>query len=85
VNLSKEYTCQLNQVSVAPGASCVGKGTSDPSTNGWCYITGTAISGGSTCTQEIAYSSNSLVPNGATINLQCISENQAGGGDAGKD
>jgi hypothetical protein len=78
VNLANDITCQLNQVSVAAGATCV-----NGAAPGWCYITGAAaMMGGSTCTQEIAYSSNSLVPNGATINLQCISENNQP--DAGK-
>jgi hypothetical protein len=71
VDLSKDYTCQLNQSAVASGSSCKASGSAP----GWCYVTGAGIGGGSTCTQEIAYSSASLVPSGATINLQCISEN----------
>jgi hypothetical protein len=80
VNLANEVTCQLNQVSGGStlGASCVGG-----LANGWCYITGSAITGGSTCTQEIAYSASGLVPPGATINLQCISENNTNSGDGG--
>jgi hypothetical protein len=71
--IAKEITCQLNQAPVPSGQSCVG-GTKP----GWCYVTGAGIKGGSTCSQEIAYSTNGLVPNGAEISLQCISTNQMG-------
>jgi hypothetical protein len=69
----KLVTCQLNQAPVPAGLSCVGG-----SAQGWCYVTGGGIKGGSTCSQEIAYSSPGLVPNGAQISLQCISTNQMG-------
>jgi hypothetical protein len=71
--IAKEVTCQLNQAPVPAGDSCVG-GTAP----GWCYVTGAGIKGGSTCSQEIAYSATGLVPNGAQISLQCISTNQMG-------
>jgi hypothetical protein len=70
VDLANQVTCTLNQVAVAAGSTCVDKGTP-----GWCYVTGSAV-GASTCTQEIAYSSNDVVPSGATVSLQCISENE---------
>jgi hypothetical protein len=73
-DLANDVTCSLNQISVLPGQSCP---TNPP---GWCYVTGAAISGGSTCTQEIAYSSTGVVPNGATINLQCVAQNTADAG-----
>ena len=72
VNLSKYPTCSLNQAAVAPGSTCV-----NGNTPGWCYVTGAGITGGSTCSQQISYSSSDLVPNGATISLQCISTNTA--------
>ncbi len=77
-NISKEITCVLNQVPVPAGSTCV-----NGSTAGWCYVTGSGVSAGSTCTQAISYSSTGVVPNGATISLQCISTNQASS-DAGK-
>lgn len=70
-NLANDVTCSLKQIPEPAGTTCVG--TSAP---GWCYVTGAGVSGGSTCSQQISYSSNSVVPNGATINLQCISTNE---------
>jgi hypothetical protein len=69
-NLSKEVTCQLNQVPITTdGANATCQGGTQP---GWCYVTGSAVGQQSTCSQAIAYSSTSVVPTGATINLQCI-------------
>jgi hypothetical protein len=76
VDLSKYPTCQLNQASVPPGENCATYGN----TPGWCYVTGAGVTGGSTCSQAISYSSTDLVPNGATINLQCISTNSDNSG-----
>jgi hypothetical protein len=74
--LMKEPVCQLQQAAVPPGTSCFPNGgTGDK--QGWCYVTGAGISGSSTCSQEILYSQQGLVPNGATISLQCISTNSA--------
>jgi hypothetical protein len=66
VNLANDITCALNQAPVPAGRTCVGG-----STPGWCYVTGAGLSAGSTCTQQLSYSSNSVVPNGATISLVC--------------
>jgi hypothetical protein len=78
VNLSKELTCVLQEVPVPPGQPCI---TDSKGDQGWCYVTGAGITGGSTCSQQISYTDTGIVPNGATINLQCISTNQAS--DAG--
>jgi hypothetical protein len=69
--LSADVTCQLNQVSILPagGAETCNDGT----TPGWCYVTGKAVGSQSSCSQEVTYSSNGVVPNGATVNLQCFS------------
>jgi len=81
-SVKNEITCSLNQAAVPAGSNCAtvsGK-------VGWCYVTGAGITGGSTCSQQISYSSPQLVPNGATISLQCISTNSASdGGASGKD
>ena len=75
-NLANEVTCSLNQIPEKPGNTCAGG-----SSPGWCYVTGMGITGGSSCSQQISYTSAGIVPDGATINLQCISTNQ--GSDAG--
>ena len=63
-------TCALNQVAVAPGAKCEGSGTdTGTGSSGWCYVTGKGVTPGSTCSQAIAYTSDAVVPSGATINL----------------
>ena len=72
-NLANEVTCSLNQIAVPAGQTCAGQ-----SSTGWCYVTGAGVGGGSTCTQAIAYTSPSIVPNGATINLQCIQQGSNG-------
>jgi hypothetical protein len=59
-------TCELNQVPVPAGDTCVGG-----STPGWCYVTGSGVSSGSPCTQQVSYSSNSVVPSGAIVSLVC--------------
>jgi hypothetical protein len=71
--LAGDVTCALHQVSVVPGATCANGGTP-----GWCYVTANEASdaggvAGSTCTQQISFSSTNVVPSGATMNLQCVS------------
>jgi hypothetical protein len=65
-SLAGQTTCEFNQIPVQSGTTCAGS-----SLPGWCYVTGAGIGGGSTCTQQIAYSSPSLVPNGASVTLYC--------------
>jgi hypothetical protein len=73
--LASEVTCAMNQVPVPAGKSCVGD-----SSAGWCYVTGAGVSAASTCSQELAYTSTSLIPSGATVSLQCISASGSDGG-----
>jgi hypothetical protein len=71
VDLSTEATCEVPQLPAnVPCAS--------NQTPGWCYVTGS--NAGACATQAINFTS--VVPNGATLNLQCILENgnDAGGG-----
>jgi hypothetical protein len=81
VDLSKYTTCAMKQISLPPNdptATCV-----NGSSPGWCYISGAAITGGSTCSQEIVYSDPSIVPNGATVNLECVAANNSASDAAG--
>jgi hypothetical protein len=78
-------TCEVQQISVAAmpaggttSGTCVGMGATNE--QGWCYVTGTAS--GACDTQAVLFTSNAL-PNGATVNLQCILENQGTGGGSG--
>jgi hypothetical protein len=71
-------TCEINQISVAAGSSCVGAGAT--SAQGWCYVTGKAA--GSCDTQAILFTPGTP-PNGSTVNLQCILENSGSTSDGG--
>jgi hypothetical protein len=71
-DLASYPTCALNAAPVPAGQTCVG----GPNP-GWCYVTGAGVAGGSTCSQQISYSSADVVPNGATVSLQCISMSSA--------
>jgi hypothetical protein len=73
-------TCQVQQLTTS--TTCVGAmASTPPGDQGWCYVTGTYA--GACDTQAIVFTPNAL-PNGATVNLQCILENQGmSGGDGG--
>jgi hypothetical protein len=86
-------TCEVQQLTVAAmptggttSGTCVGPTASysPAGDQGWCYVTGTAS--GACDTQAILFTQNAL-PNGATVNLQCILANQGnpggGSGDGG--
>jgi hypothetical protein len=69
-DLSTLATCEVNQIHVPAGQTCVTPGATE---KGWCYVTGAAA--GECDTQAILYTPNST-PNGAIVNLQCILANQ---------
>jgi hypothetical protein len=71
-SLAGDITCELKQVATN-GKACAGT-----SANGWCYVTD--VGSGASCPQEIQYSSQNMIPNGAVINLQCIATNSASSG-----
>jgi hypothetical protein len=73
-DLSKLATCEVDQISVPPGGTCVEPGATE---QGWCYVTGPAA--GACDTQAVLFTPNT-VPNGATVNLQCILANEGTGG-----
>jgi hypothetical protein len=68
-DLSKLATCEVQQISVPPGGTCVEPGATK---QGWCYVTGHAA--GACDTQAVLFTPNT-VPNGSTVNLQCILAN----------
>jgi hypothetical protein len=72
-DLSKLATCEVDQISVPPGGTCVEPGATD---QGWCYVTGKAA--GACDTQAVLFTPNT-VPTGATVNLQCILANEGTG------
>jgi hypothetical protein len=59
-------TCEINQISVPQGGSCVGPGSSGQ--QGWCYVTGAAA--GACDTQAILFTAGTP-SNGAIVSLQC--------------
>jgi hypothetical protein len=77
VDLSTEATCQVAQLYVAPGDTCVNNTTGEA---GWCYVTGKAA--GACNTQAILFTAGTP-PNGATVNLQCILANATSDGGGG--
>jgi hypothetical protein len=66
VDLSTEATCEIDQLAVPAGTTCIGGGSSGH--EGWCYVTGAAA--GACQTQAIVFTPGTP-PNGATVNLEC--------------
>jgi hypothetical protein len=65
VDPSTEATCEVDQIPVPAGGSCLGSGPGRDA--GWCYVTGTAAG---TCAEAIVFTEG-VPPNGSIINLEC--------------